>query len=174
MSLKYAVLGFLRSAPRHGYEIKQSFEKRFGTAWSVSYGQLYPTLKKLAGEGLIAKRTEAGEKTLDRNVYSITENGKRILETWMGEIPKKVRFSAKDDFSLHFLLSMDTENRRETIRNIEIQKTHYAAFLNRLEKRHELLGKSSFQARCLVRKQIHHVRAEIEWLEEMVNTLNTS
>ena len=173
MSLKYAVLGFLKSAPRHGYEIKQSFERRFGTAWSVSYGQLYPTLKRLAGEGLIVKRTEAGQKTLDRNVYTITENGKRTLERWMGEIPKKVRFSAKDDFSLHLLLSMDTEDRRETVKNIEIQKAHYAAILSRLEKRHELLGKSSFQTRCLVRKQMLHVRAEVEWLEEMSDTLNT-
>jgi DNA-binding PadR family transcriptional regulator len=173
VSLKYAVLGFLKSAPRHGYEIKQSFERRFGTAWSVSYGQLYPTLKKLAGEGLIEKRTEAGKKTLDRNVYKITENGKKSLEEWMGEIPKKVRFSAKDDFSLHLLLSMDAEDRRVTVKNIEIQRSHYTALLKRLEKRHELLSNSSFQTRCLVRKQMLHVRAEVAWLEEMLDILRT-
>ena len=170
--MKYAVLGFLKSAPRHGYEIKQSFEKRFGNAWSVSYGQLYPTLKKLSGEGLIAKRTEAGRKSLERNVYTITEEGRRTLEKWMDEMPKKVRFSAKDDFSLHLLLSLDTGDRRDTLKNIEIQRSHYTALLKRLEKRYEMLSSSSLQTRCLVRKQMLHIRAEVAWLEEMVEKLN--
>lgn len=171
MSLKYAVLGFLKSAPRHGYEIKQSFERRFGTTWTVSYGQLYPTLKKLAGEGLIAKRTEAGQKTLDRNVYTITEEGKRTLDKWMGDMPKTVRFSAKDEFSLHLLLSLDDQDKGETLRNIEVQKNQYTALLKRLEKRYELLGNSSFQARCLIRKQMLHISAEVEWLEELVENI---
>ena len=47
MSLKFALLGLLSESPKYGYEIKRQFEGALGNVWSVSYGQLYPTLRLL-------------------------------------------------------------------------------------------------------------------------------
>ena len=51
MSLKFALLGLLAESPKYGYEIKRRFEGALGNVWSVSYGQLYPTLRRLAELG---------------------------------------------------------------------------------------------------------------------------
>jgi len=47
----------------------------------ISYGQIYPILKKLAGEGLIIGKLEAGGR--ERQRYSITAAGKKLLRAWL-------------------------------------------------------------------------------------------
>ena len=61
MSLKFALLGLLAENPKYGYEIKRQFEGALGNVWSVSYGQLYPTLRWLSELGWVTKKTEPGK-----------------------------------------------------------------------------------------------------------------
>jgi DNA-binding PadR family transcriptional regulator len=51
--LELAVLGLLREGPRHGYELKQRCSEIVGSLWGVSYGSLYPALKRLERNGAI-------------------------------------------------------------------------------------------------------------------------
>ena len=85
MSLKYALLGLLSEKPKYGYEIKQQFEGALGNVWSVSYGQLYPTLRRLSEVGWVTKKTAPGKKAAEKNIYSITEKGKKRLDDWRGK-----------------------------------------------------------------------------------------
>jgi PadR family transcriptional regulator AphA len=62
MSLKYALLGLLAERPKYGYEIKRGFEGALGNVWSMSYGQLYPTLRRLSELNWVTKKTEPGKK----------------------------------------------------------------------------------------------------------------
>ncbi len=83
MSLKFALLGLLAESPKYGYEIKRRFEGAIGNVWSVSYGQLYPTLRRLAELGYVTKKTEPGKKAADKNIYSITEKGRKKIDEWL-------------------------------------------------------------------------------------------
>jgi len=56
VSLKFALLGLLAESPKYGYEIKRRFEGALGNVWSVSYGQLYPTLRRLSELGWSPRR----------------------------------------------------------------------------------------------------------------------
>jgi DNA-binding PadR family transcriptional regulator len=51
--LELAVLGLLREGPRHGYELKQRCGEILGPLWGVSFGSLYPALKRLERNGAI-------------------------------------------------------------------------------------------------------------------------
>ena len=110
MSLKYALLGMLAEGPKYGYEIKQTFEKILGNVWSVSYGQLYPTLRKLAEMKWVTKKTARGKKTTEKTVYSLTRVGKTRLDEWLLE-PLHANYKLKDDFTLKFLFSEVLANR---------------------------------------------------------------
>lgn len=83
---RYAVLGALAIGPMSGYEIRKLVSESIGHFWGESYGQLYPTLNRLAEEGLATLEREDGGK----KVYSITEAGLEELGRW-AEGPLKER-----------------------------------------------------------------------------------
>ena len=62
---KTTLLGLLAESPKYGYEIKRQFEGALGNVWSVSYGQLYPTLRRLSELGWVTKKTEPGKKAAE-------------------------------------------------------------------------------------------------------------
>ena len=80
---RFAVLGLLSDGPLTGYDIKQMTERSTRHFWAESYGNLYPTLKKLEAEKLVAVRIEAQTGKPDRKVYAITGAGRVAMLQWL-------------------------------------------------------------------------------------------
>lgn len=77
--LELAVLGLLKERSMHGYQLKKSLSETLGPFWQVSYGALYPALKRLRTQGAVEQvfpRTEVGRR---RNVYRMTAQGERLF-----------------------------------------------------------------------------------------------
>ncbi|MEW6442426.1 MAG: PadR family transcriptional regulator [bacterium] len=83
MALREAILGLLCDAPMTGYEIKQFFRNVIKNFWSVSDGQLYPTLKKMHAEDLITLKVVRQDSTANKHVYSISDKGRAQFEKWL-------------------------------------------------------------------------------------------
>ncbi|MGD0901928.1 MAG: PadR family transcriptional regulator [Terracidiphilus sp.] len=80
----YVILGMLSIAPRgSGYEIHKAIEENFGSFWGESYGQIYPTLKRLAAEGLIEACTPVSAPKKPRQEYALTNAGRVCLREWL-------------------------------------------------------------------------------------------
>jgi len=79
----YAILGILSFHPRQsGYHIRKTVETTVGFFWGESFGQIYPTLKRLTAEGLIVPDgAPTGPK--NRLEYSLTLAGHACLEEWL-------------------------------------------------------------------------------------------
>jgi PadR family transcriptional regulator AphA len=79
----YVVLGILAiHDSQSGYEIRKTIEQSVGFFWGESYGQLYPTLKRLVAEGLVvAEGADTGARA--RRAYSITPAGREALKEWL-------------------------------------------------------------------------------------------
>lgn len=91
---RYAALGALTVEPMSGYDLKRFFEQGVSFFWAESYGQIYPILKQLKAEGLVADaedqgggaKARAGEGAHPRRaVYAITPAGREALATWLAE-----------------------------------------------------------------------------------------
>lgn len=92
-SLRLYLLSLLDDAPKHGYELIQALEQRFGGTYTPSAGTIYPRLAKLEEEGLVTKTTE-GRKT----VYEITDAGRAELarrESELADIEAEVTDSVR-------------------------------------------------------------------------------
>src|SRR6266508_2295617 len=87
-STPYAILGLLNLAPMSGYDVRKEAETSIGYFWSESYGQIYPTLRDLAAQGLIRRRPGRTSAHRDRHVYEITEAGREALALWRAEPPR--------------------------------------------------------------------------------------
>ena len=51
--LELAVLGLLSEQPLHGYELKKRLAETLGPLWGISFGSLYPALRRLERSGSI-------------------------------------------------------------------------------------------------------------------------
>jgi DNA-binding PadR family transcriptional regulator len=77
--LELAILGLLKERAMHGYQLSKRLADTLGAFWKVSYGSLYPALKRLEREGAVESvfpRDEVGRR---KNVYRITEKGESMF-----------------------------------------------------------------------------------------------
>jgi PadR family transcriptional regulator, regulatory protein AphA len=89
----HALLGLLSIEPMSGYDLGRNIQVSIGHMWNESYGQIYPNLKRLAKEGLVACKTEKNKGRPNRRVYSITRKGRERLAKWLllppqAEVPR--------------------------------------------------------------------------------------
>ncbi|TCO59833.1 PadR family transcriptional regulator [Actinocrispum wychmicini] len=83
MSVGTTLLGLLESGPRHGYDLKRAYDEQFGRDRQLSYGQVYATLSRLLGNGMIeVAGVEHGEGP-ERKRYMITDAGVTDFENWL-------------------------------------------------------------------------------------------
>ena len=80
------ILGMLAARPRSGYEIKQLVDTSARFFWAASYGQIYPELKKLESEGLIAG-DDSSRGARQRTTFRLTAAGKRAAREWIRKPP---------------------------------------------------------------------------------------
>lgn len=59
--LELAILGVLAEQPRHGYELKKRLSDTLGPLWGISFGSLYPALKRLERQGAIEEVEDEGD-----------------------------------------------------------------------------------------------------------------
>ena len=85
MTLRYALLGFLRLAPMTGYELKKNLDRSTQSFWHAGLNQIYPTLKSLEADGLVVSKTEPQEGKPDRRVYRLTADGQGELLDWLSQ-----------------------------------------------------------------------------------------
>ncbi|WP_166240296.1 PadR family transcriptional regulator [Paenibacillus turpanensis] len=92
------ILGMLMDSSISGYDIKQNFEKLFSYFYNASYGTIYPTLSRMEKEGLITKQSFVQEGKPNKNVYTITQLGRKaFLEYLQSEIQNA---EVKSDFMI--------------------------------------------------------------------------
>lgn len=80
MSIEHSILAILSFWPSTGYNIKAEFEhKAAGLYWGMSYGSIYPKLKKLEEQGYIYTINEEAEGRRKKQ-YELTAKGWKELE----------------------------------------------------------------------------------------------
>jgi DNA-binding PadR family transcriptional regulator len=110
----YVILGMLGWRPMTGYEIKSIVDKSTRFFWAVSYGQLYPELRRLSAAGLIEGEPspQGGRK---RNVYRLTAAGRKELRAWLRAEPRVYELRDEGLLKLFFASSADGKSAPGTL-----------------------------------------------------------
>jgi DNA-binding PadR family transcriptional regulator len=98
--LRLAILGLVAMHPQSGYDLRKVFETTPMGNFSSSPGAIYPALKSLEKKGWIRGQADNEQSLRPRLVYSITEDGDKILRA---ELKKTV---THDELIWHFDLVM--------------------------------------------------------------------
>lgn len=174
--LEMAILGILHEAPMHGYELRKQLALKIGAMRAaISYGSLYPTLRRLQSHGWI---TEAGETSADddavppltsrrgRVVYKITAEGKERFQELLAHTGPETF----DDpgFGVHFAFFARTD--------AEIRLRILEGRRRRVEERREglreVLARAAERVDAytleLQRHGLDAAEREVRWLEELI------
>lgn len=75
--LELAVLGLLKERSMHGYELRKQLGTMLGPFWQVSWGSLYPALRRLAKSGAVEKDEQpVAKRTTKRGLAKTTKTAK--------------------------------------------------------------------------------------------------
>jgi DNA-binding PadR family transcriptional regulator len=171
--LELAVLGLLHETPLHGYELRKRLNALLGAFRAFGYGSLYPCLKGLLAQGLIAEDQPAGADPARQRsgrrskiVYRLTAEGKERLQDLLAESGPAAW--EDDGFGVHFAFFGQTRADIR-LRILEGRRT-------RLEER--LDGVRAVMSRTrqrldnytleLHRHGLESVEREVRWLNELI------
>ncbi|MEZ5111990.1 MAG: PadR family transcriptional regulator [Nocardioidaceae bacterium] len=167
-TLELAVLGLLHESPLHGYELRKRVNLLFGWSRLLSYGSLYPALKRMLRNNWIDEVTNTSISRRQRIVYQITPAG---IEHFTQEIGDSGPASWEDDnFNLRFAFFSRTEF-DVRLRILEGRRARLQERLDRAQ-RHAQSGQASGGDRYvseLQRHSIESVERELRWLTDLIN-----
>ncbi|HEX7464735.1 MAG TPA: PadR family transcriptional regulator [Actinomycetota bacterium] len=83
--LELAILGLLKERSMHGYQLSKRLTDTLGGFWRVSYGSLYPTLRRLEGQGAVERVFDELQVGRRKNVYRITPSGEELFHRLLEE-----------------------------------------------------------------------------------------
>jgi len=179
--LELAILGLLHETAMHGYELRKQLATKLGAfRAAISYGSLYPTLRRLQAAGWITEDTgtaaggtgEPGREPpllaskRGRVVYKITAEGKERFQELLGSAGPETY--EDPGFGVHFAFFSRTdqatrlrilEGRR---RRIEERREGLRAVLKSAAER---LDAYTLE---LQRHGLDACEREVRWLEELI------
>jgi poly-beta-hydroxybutyrate-responsive repressor len=90
--LQPSLLLILAQRPLHGYSLMEELEKSqyLGTG-DVDVGNLYRTLRRMEGEGLVESFWSEEGPGPNKRIYRITERGEELLSYFAGTLEERVR-----------------------------------------------------------------------------------
>jgi PadR family transcriptional regulator AphA len=171
VSLQFFVLGLLAQRPLSGYDIKRFLNTLNWLIGSPSGGSLYPVLRALLQEDLVAVEVVPGLDRPPRKIYSITPAGRQALQAWIDQpaaanAPLKafvMRLLIADSHSIARLLAHLERRRKQVADHRAKLREGTGAIDERLDLGQRLaLG----YGLALAKAELDWLDSTMEWLSE--------
>jgi DNA-binding PadR family transcriptional regulator len=175
--LQLPVLGLLKERDMHGYELRKQLGAMLGPFWQVSWGSLYPTLRRLARDGAVEKLAEPKRRSRNvkgaglsagrrKNVYRITPKGEELFARMLEETQAAVdaeHFTLK----LAFFRYLRPEARLALLeRRRAYLQDKLADLRNNLRNYRERIDN---YALSLQNHDLAVTERDIEWIDELIS-----
>lgn len=186
--LELAILGLLKEQPLHGYELKKRLSETLGSLWGISYGSLYPALRRLEHDGsieivepetvsvpipatgsldgdLAAARLRRPAKSTRRTkkAYRLTERGDARLAQLLVDDDASGDDERTFALKLAFCGTLDPQSR------LEVLTRRRAALADRLARaRRSSPGRGDRYTRSLVEHRTQSTQRDLEWVDALI------
>lgn len=174
--LELAILGLLQESPMHGYELRKELTAKLGAIRAaISYGSLYPTLRRLQAAGWITEAAETPATAEEvpaltsrrgRVVYKITAEGKERFAQLIAQAGPETY----DDtgFGVHFAFFARTDQATR----LRILEGRRRKIEERREGLRDVLARAAERLDAytleLQRHGLEACEREVRWLEELI------
>ncbi len=155
--LDLAVLGMLHDGPLHGYQVRRRLHE-LGFR-RVSFGSLYPAIRRLEGRGWIAARRGTGR----RKEYGLTDEGRHAFDELLdgrGDDDER-RFRIR----LAFFSHLDPDRRVAVLEERRAMLTDRLAEVRRTRRRGTPADRYTA---ALMERSVATTESEIAWLDGLI------
>jgi DNA-binding PadR family transcriptional regulator len=161
------LLGLLVNQSQHGYQLNEFIERDLGHLTNMKKGNAYATLGRLEKEGFVkVVITQEGNRP-QRKVYSITPSGeKKFFELLRNNLSNSERMVFAGDVGIMF---MDHLARAEVIECLAGRLAQVKAKL--AEHAGAPMHGHGIGVDLALQHVLHMQRAEVSWLEEVLEKL---
>lgn len=166
MSAQHALLGLLEGEPRHGYDLKRLWDRRFAQLRPMRFSQIYGSLGRLERDGLIELVGEEPGQGPDRKRYRITAAGTDDLDRWLAE-PEDPLASVRSTLFLKVVLALTSE--RPALRFLESQRAVHA---ERMRELVAMRDDADDIDRALLDYAVFHLEADLRWMDHVTTRLD--
>lgn len=126
------ILGLLRlTGEKTGYELKSLVDSSTQYFWAASYGRIYPELRRLADQGLVASRDDA-RGGRPRTLYALTDTGEAAIAQWLAN-PGELTFELRDEGVLRLFLA-EHATAEERLATVRAMRAHHERQVRRLRE----------------------------------------
>ncbi len=180
--LELPVLGLLKERSMHGYELRKQLGTMLGPFWQVSWGSLYPALRRLAKTGAVEKVAEPAPKAKPRRTTT------RSTTTGMSAGRRKTVYRITPAGEQMFLDLLEETAAAVDAEHFTLKLAFFRylapeARLNLLERRRAYLTEKLAQFRANLRElgeridsytlslQTHSMastESDIKWIDELI------
>ena len=169
-TLELAVLGLLHENPMQGYELRKQLNVVLGWGRVLSYGSLYPALKKMLKAGWITEHVTApegpaGVSRRQRIVYELTPAGDERFAKLMSDAGPATW--EDDNFDVRFAFFGRTD-REIRLRILEGRRARLEERLARVQQQLAHSKESDTYAVELQRHGLESVQREVRWLSDLI------
>ena len=160
MSIRFAIRALLAEKPRHGYEIKNEFDRRTNHTWPLNIGQVYTTLDRLERDRLCFR----GDETPDgRVIATITPEGREEVRKWFAT-PITPANPPRNELAIKIALAA-TSKEVDVAALIQDQRRATMHQLQEYRQARRGVAEEDLAGQLLVDGMIFVAEAEIRWLD---------
>ena len=192
--LELAILGLLKESPLHGYELKKRLSDTLGILSSVSFGSLYPALRRLEAAGAVTAvasggggpqdapipmtgslggelaafraRRGSGGGSRGKKVYGITSRGRQLFDELLTAEDPPGNDDRAFSLKLAFARYLPAEAR------LRLLERRRAQLVQRLAKARASIGASRDRLDSYTRSLREHTTEttehDISWLDQLI------
>jgi len=161
----HGLLGLLEDRPKHGYELRQSFDERLAGSRPLRSGQVYSTLGRLERDGRVDEVGGEQGPGPERRLYAITKAGIAELEHWLAtpETPEQYLQSV-----VYAKVVVALSSGRSAQRVLDAQRDRHVAAMRELTRQKEHADLAG-----VVRADyaLAHLDADIRWIDLTLSRL---
>lgn len=162
--IEMAVLGLLKDKSMHGYELKKELTTQLGQFWQISYGSLYPTIRRLEKAGAVERVFPKEDVKRRKNIYRITDAGEEVFQKALAE--HSGVDDAKFSMKLAFFRYMKSSQRVELLERRRAYLTEKLADMrSRLRDYRERIDAYTIR---LMEHGVDTTTADIEWIDSLL------
>ncbi|QFU87664.1 PadR family transcriptional regulator [Amycolatopsis sp. YIM 10] len=159
MSVSRTLLALLETGPRHGYDLKRSYDEQFAQGRPLAYGQVYSTLSRLLRNGLVVEAgVEQGDGP-DRKRYTITDAGVTDVKSWLATPESPEPYLQNTLYTKVVLALLSGRSATDVL---DSQRAAHLKVMRELTKR-KTGGDLADQLIC--DHALFHLEADLRWLE---------
>ena len=154
--LKHGILGLLNYQDMTGYEINTAFRDSLYYFWNAQTSQIYRELQTLEQKGWVSKCCVPQQGRPDKNVYSVTEEGREELLRWLSEEGPDIAPRVPVLMKVFFMF----------VQSLAAVPEHIANYSSYLEDREKAL-----YWQMTVEYGLRNMKMHIEWAQSCIDRL---